>query len=252
MQTIVIIDTNDLEAQDIDIFLKGYKYKTVRIHEVKKGVELTKSVLPELIVIAIESDDRETMAAFLALRKDPITKDIPIIPTIRSNDRNLLENIRKAGIHDYFVKPVNKVKFIEKIKSLLILARKQKSDNIIFRKHHIVIENPTDMITLISFKSGMKYVLPEIRNIFNPEFLKSLIPKSVSLDIRDLPDLIKDELTIIEKIIGLFGNKKISIIAGKHMGFIISSSDLEDKTNLFLSLDDYVAFLKKQAATPAT
>ena len=76
MQTIVIIDTNDLEAQDIDIFLKGYKYKTVRIHEVKKGVELTKSVLPELIVIAIESDDRETMAAFLALRKDPITKDI--------------------------------------------------------------------------------------------------------------------------------------------------------------------------------
>ncbi len=52
MQTIVIIDTNDLEAQDIDIFLKGYKYKTVRIHEVKKGVELTKSVLPELIVIA--------------------------------------------------------------------------------------------------------------------------------------------------------------------------------------------------------
>ena len=47
------------------------------------------------------------MAALLALRKDPITKDIPIIPTIRSNDRNLLENIRKTGVHDYFVKPVN-------------------------------------------------------------------------------------------------------------------------------------------------
>ena len=118
MQTIVIIDSNDLEAKDIDLFLKEYKYKTVRIHELKKGVELTKSVLPELIVMAIESDDRETMAAFLALRRDPITKDIPMIPTIRSNDRNLLENIRKAGIHDYFVKPVNKVKFIEKIKRL--------------------------------------------------------------------------------------------------------------------------------------
>jgi response regulator RpfG family c-di-GMP phosphodiesterase len=247
MQTIVIIDTNDVEARDIDEFLTSYKYKTVRIHEIKKGVELTKSVIPELIVIAIESNDRETMAALTALRKDPITRDIPIIPTIRSNDRNLLENIRKAGIHDYFVKPVNKVKFIEKIKSLLIVAREQKKDNIIFRKNHIVIENPTDTITLISFKSGMKYVLPEIRNIFNNDFLKSIVHKSVSLDIRDLPDLIKDELQIIEKIISLFGNKKISIIAGKHMGFIISSSNLVDTTNLFLSLDDYVAFLKKQA-----
>jgi hypothetical protein len=81
----------------------------------------------------------------------------------------------------------------------LIVAREQKKDNIIFRKHHIVIENPTDTITLISFKSGMKYVLPEIRNIFNPEFLKSLIPKSVSLDIRDLPDLIMDELQYYRK-----------------------------------------------------
>jgi response regulator RpfG family c-di-GMP phosphodiesterase len=244
MQTFLIIDKVVQEANEISEFLAGYKYKIVKLHDLKKGLEMAKSALPDLIILGIESDDRESIAAIQNLKRDPITKEIPIIPTIRSNDRTLLEFIRKMGIHDYFVKPVNKVKMIEKIKSSLIQAREQKKDNILFRRNHIVVENPTESITIIAFKSGMKYVLPEIRNIFNPEFLKSITNKNISLDIRDIQEMVLDELKILEKVVSVFGQKKISIIAGKHLGYIIASSDLEEKTNMFLSLEDYVSFLK--------
>ena len=244
MQTFLIIERNAEEAKDIVSFLSSYKYKIVTISDLKKGLEMAKSALPDLIIIGVESDDRESIASMQNLRKDSITKEIPIIPTIRSNDRTLLETIRKLGIHDYFVKPVNKTKLIEKIKSSLIQAREQKKDNILFRRKHLIIETPTDSITILAFKSGIKYVLPEIRDIFNPEFLKSLTNKNVSLDIRDIQEMVLEELKVLERIVSLFGSKKISIIAGKHLGFIIASSDLEETANLFLSLEDYVSFLK--------
>jgi response regulator RpfG family c-di-GMP phosphodiesterase len=244
MQTFLIIEKLESDANDISNFLAGYKYKIVTIHDLKKGLEMAKSTLPDLIIIGVESNDRESIAAMQNLRRDPITKEIPIIPTILSNDRTLLETIRKLGIYDYFVKPINKVKLIEKIKASLIQAKEQKKDNILFRKHHIVVENPTESITIIAFKSGMKYVLPEMRNIFNPEFLKSIANKNVSLDIRDIQEMVLEELKILEKIVTVFGGQKISIIAGKHLGYIIATSELEDIVNLFLSLEDYVSFLK--------
>jgi hypothetical protein len=76
------------------------------------------------------------------------------------------------------------------------------------------------------------------------EFLRSIETNQCCIDLRDIPDMTSDEVGILEKIVGLFGNKKLSIIAGKHLGKIIAGSELSDKSNLFMSLEDYVVFLR--------
>ena len=125
------------------------------------------------------------------------------------------------------------------------ISKESQSDKILARKNHIIIENPAPNLTKVIFKSGIqKYVLPQVKKTFNMEFLRTVEMGQCCIDIRDIPEMTSDEVRIFEKIVGLFGSKKVSIIAGKHLGKIIAGSDLTDKANLFISLEDYVVFLK--------
>jgi hypothetical protein len=58
--------------------------------------------------------------------------------------------------------------------------------------------------------------------------------------------LTKEDLVILEKILMLFGNKQLNILTGKHLGIILSETDLDTKANLFMSNDELEEFLKIQ------
>ena len=128
---------------------------------------------------------------------------------------------------------------------------KDQSDKILSRKSHITIENPAPGLTKVTFKSGIqKYVLPQVKKTFNMEFLRTVEMGQCCIDVRDIPDMTLDEVKVFEKIVALFGTKRVSIIAGKHLGKIIAGSDLSEKANLFMSLEDYVVFLKTAKILP--
>ena len=82
------------------------------------------------------------------------------------------------------------------------------------------------------------------------EFLRTVEMGQCCIDVRDIPDMTLDEVKVFEKIVALFGTKRVSIIAGKHLGKIIAGSDLSEKANLFMSLEDYVVFLKTAKILP--
>ena len=99
--------------------------------------------------------------------------------------------------------------------------------------------------TVIVFRSGIKnYVIPALRGTLNLEFIKSIIHKHIAVDIHTIPEVTVEELQILEKIVKLFGNKKLALITGTHLGNIMKNSDLSDYANLFLSMDDYELFLE--------
>lgn len=156
-----------------------------------------------------------------------------------------MERDHKEGVEAYITKPINKEILIAKIKECMNNARAQRQYDSFKNKNHIKVENITPILVKISFLSGLKYVLPEVKNIFNNEFLISLKSKDCCMDIRDFPSISKEDAIILEKIVSIFGQKRIAVIVGKHMGPIISHSNLENRADLFMNLEDYIEFLKK-------
>lgn len=248
-QRVVIID-KDVKTQTL---LESYltEYEIISIIDYIKAVDLCKKAAPDLIVIGfLPKNDFEATAAVRTLKKDVSTKNVPIIALYHSIDRIQAEKDRKDGVEAYLVKSAPKDALIAKVKECINNAKAQKQYDSFKSKNHIRIENPTPNLIKISFQSGLKYVLPEIKNIFNPELLNSVKSKECCLDIRDFTAVSKEDTLVLEKIVTVLGKKRIGLIVGKHMGAIISQSNLENQAELFMNLEDYLDYLKKPKTKP--
>ncbi len=245
MDVIIAIDSEEEYLDNTENLLSGAKYNFVKATEYKKGLDYVKTANPDLLMIGINKIDKELIDTVQFLKKNPNTKNIPILGIYKEQKRVDIENGFKLGISAYLVQPLDRHRLLDKVKELMEISKESQSDKILSRRNHIIIDNPAPGLTKITFKSGIyKYVLPQVKKTFNIEFLRTIEMNQCCIDLRDIPEMTTDEAIILEKIVGLFGNKKLSIIAGKHLGKIIAGSELSDKANLFMSLEDYVVFLK--------
>ncbi|MBP7283912.1 MAG: hypothetical protein KBA66_20165 [Leptospiraceae bacterium] len=248
-QRIVIID-KDVKIQTL---LESYltEYEMIGINDYVKAVDLCKKAAPDLIIIGfLPKNDFDATAAVRTLKKDISTKNVPIIGLYHSIDRIQAEKDRKDGVEAYLVKSAPKDALIAKVKECINNAKAQKQYDSFKSKNHIRIEHPTPNLIKISFQSGLKYVLPEIKNIFNADLLNSIKSKECCLDIRDFPGVSKEDSLVLEKIVTVLGKKRIGLIVGRHMGAIISQGNLENQADLFMNLDDYLDYLKKPRTKP--
>ncbi|MBK7054339.1 MAG: hypothetical protein IPQ05_01585 [Leptospiraceae bacterium] len=242
---IIAIDSESEYLDNTESLLSSAKYNFIKATEYKKGMDYAKTATPDLVMIGINRIDKELIDAVQFFKKNVNTKNIPILGIFKEQKRTDIETGFKLGISAYLVQPLDKHRLLDKVKELMEISKENQSDKILSRKSHIIIESPAPNLTKITFKSGIyKYVLPQVKKTFNMEFLRSIETNQCCIDLRDIQDMTPEEVIILEKIVGLFGNKKLSIIAGKHLGKIIAGSELSDKSNLFMSLEDYVVFLR--------
>ncbi|MCB1158239.1 MAG: hypothetical protein H7A25_01315 [Leptospiraceae bacterium] len=252
METIIIVDRDIDTINRVEFYLSALEYRTISTPDYKKGVEFVRSAAPDLIILGLEKIEPNSVYALDAIKADQVSRQIPLLALYSSIDRNFILSNRKKGIMEHLTKPVDKYKLINLIKELMVISHEQKDYNISSRKSHVIIEKPLENLVKISFKSGLKkYVLPELKNIFSPQFVKAVSNMNCCIDIRDFVELSIEEIEILKKIVNVFGAQKLSIIAGKHIGSILANSDLEDHVHLFISLEDYVVFLKKQTSETA-
>ena len=85
---------------------------------VEAGMELA-GKLPEMILMDIKMPGIDGLQACEAIRRNPATKDIPIIVISGLSDESYKKQARKLGITEYFVKPVDLEKLIGKIEKIL-------------------------------------------------------------------------------------------------------------------------------------
>ncbi|MBK9499540.1 MAG: hypothetical protein KBF99_09300 [Leptospiraceae bacterium] len=242
---IIAIDSESEYLDNTESLLSSAKYNFIKATEYKKGMDYAKTATPDLVMIGINRIDKELIDAVQFFKRNVNTKNIPILGIFKEQKRTDIETGFKLGISAYLVQPLDKHRLLDKVKELMEISKENQSDKILSRKSHIIIESPAPNLTKITFKSGIyKYVLPQVKKTFNMEFLRSIETNQCCIDLRDIQDMTPEEVIILEKIVGLFGNKKLSIIAGKHLGKIIAGSELSDKSNLFMSLEDYVVFLR--------
>jgi DNA-binding response OmpR family regulator len=96
------------------------------IHHAADGetaVELARQLDPALLVLDLNLPRRSGIEVVVALRRDPRTRDLPILVLSSVSQPETQERLREAGADDFLPKPVNLKALGEHCRMLLDRAR---------------------------------------------------------------------------------------------------------------------------------
>jgi len=99
-----------LEIRDFEVIAAN--------NAVEAGMELANK-LPALVLMDIKMPGIDGLQACEAIRRNPDTKDIPIMIVSAVADESYKKQAKGFGVIDYFVKPVDIEKLVARIKKIL-------------------------------------------------------------------------------------------------------------------------------------
>lgn len=119
---ILIVDDEDgfLSLIREALEIRGFEVVTA-ISAVEAGMELALKK-PDAILMDIKMPGINGLQACEAIKKNPATKNIPIMIVSALADDLDKKMAYKAGVLDYFVKPVNIEKVVARLKGVLGIA----------------------------------------------------------------------------------------------------------------------------------
>ena len=96
---------------------RGYEVVTAA-NAIDAGIEISDN-LPSLILMDIKMPGIDGFQACGAIKKNPKTKDVPIIVISALSDESDINKAKKIGVVDYFVKPIDIEKLIGRVKEII-------------------------------------------------------------------------------------------------------------------------------------
>lgn len=118
-RTILLVDDEEgflsvikdaLEVRGFDII--------AATNAIEAGLELA-SKKPDLILMDIKMPGINGLQACTAIKKNPNTTGIPIVVVSAISDDSEIKQAYKTGIADYFIKPVDIEKLVNRIREIL-------------------------------------------------------------------------------------------------------------------------------------
>lgn len=241
MDLIVGIETSKEEEAELMKHLSTLKFKAVVINFFDRVEEYVRSARPSVIVMAYEPNDKIYIDYVRKLKQDLITREIPVIALLSKKDSNFPITYKRLGFSDYLIKPINKYDMETKVNEVLYNSRMVKG-----KQKHIEVLRSFNRTAIVFNSSLTKQVLPEIKNILTAPLLKAISADKICIDIRNIPNIQPEEVIILERLVSLFGQKRIAIVTGKYMGLLISGGNIQDKVDLFMSMEEFEEFTKKK------
>ena len=236
MNTILAIDDDKTTLNILESQLNGFGYRVFTERSAVKGIEIAKGFNPDVILLDLCMPVMDGFEVLGSLRRDKITHDIPVIMLTSNKEKDNVVEAMRHGVIDYIVKPYNPDKLNLKIRAAINYGgmKKEQSADVF-----IEVSRKGDL-AVISMRGSMseKGFINDIRTVFNPFFIKQVNGKVSVFDIRNVDEMQGRDIEAFIKIIGMFSGSIIKIVAGRHYGEIVSSADLEEKAELFLSFGD--------------
>lgn len=236
MYTVLAIDDDKTTLGILEAELKALGYKVITEVSPVKGVSLAREFPPDVILLDLNMPLMNGFEVMNAMRRDKLTKEVPILVLTVNRDKETAINAIKSGAIDYIIKPYNPNMLSVKIKSAIhygINRKLQHMDELIeiSRKGEMVLITMRGAIRDKAFQDSMK-------TLFNSFFIKNAHGKICIFDIREINNISDDDVQEFVKILSLFNGAKIKIVTGKHYGEIVSSTDINEQVELFLSFGD--------------
>lgn len=244
MDLIVGIEQSKAEEEALLLILSELGVKSVVLNFQNNVEEYVRSSKPSIVLIGVDPLEKSHLDYVRRLKTHPITREIPVIALVTKEkaDENFLLVYKRMGFQDYIQKPIRKALLETKVSEAILAAKELKPKS----GRYVELERKNKK-AIFSFNSHLtKHVLPELKSLLTPPFLKSILGDFVCIDLRNVPDLPPEEAAILEKLLFLFGQKRISLVSGKHLGVLIASTNIQEKAEIFMSMTDFDAYVEKQ------
>ena len=119
MQTILVVDDDELVSRTLQRALKLYDYQVMVANSGTEGLHLARRHHPDLVVLDVVMPGTDGFQVCRQVRGDPLLKDTPILfLTAKSKDEDKIEGFR-AGGDDYLAKPFNMQELQLRIRAIL-------------------------------------------------------------------------------------------------------------------------------------
>ena len=187
MYTVLVIDDDKSTLNILEPQLRPYDYRIITEISPIKGVELAKEFTPDVILLDLNMPLMNGFEVMRILRKDKLTKEIPIVIFTIDKDKETVINALRSGAIDYIVKPYNPYQLGWKIKSAIqygISKKLQNQDEFIEVSHkgEIFVITMRGEIRETGFQNALK-------KIFNAFFMKQIHGKICIFDIKEIKDV---------------------------------------------------------------
>ncbi len=128
MQTILVIDDDELVSRTLQRALKLYDYQVMVANSGTEGLHLARRHRPDLLVLDVIMPGTDGYQVCRQVRGDPMLKNVPILfLTAKSKDEDKIEGFR-AGGDDYLAKPFNMQELQLRIKAILRRTNRSQID----------------------------------------------------------------------------------------------------------------------------
>ena len=104
MTSVLIIEDDPLILRMYEQAFKFRKHKAFIADNGKTGLELTKKELPDVVILDIMMPEMDGLQVLKALKKDPTTKNIPVIMLTNIGQDKDIETALSLGAVKYITK----------------------------------------------------------------------------------------------------------------------------------------------------
>jgi two-component system, cell cycle response regulator DivK len=108
-RVILIVEDDERSRKLLRDVLQFYGYATLEATTGEEAIELARSALPQLILMDLGLPGLDGEDAFLQLRGDPSTAEIPVVAVTASVMRGGEQRLRRIGFDGYIPKPIDVV-----------------------------------------------------------------------------------------------------------------------------------------------
>ena len=116
---VLIVDDSPTIVALMRKFLQQNGYLTLEAGDAEKGIELARSERPHLIFLDIVLPGMNGFAALRALRRDPVTREIPIVMISGNEQATEQFYAQRIGADDFMKKPFSRSEVFARIEKLL-------------------------------------------------------------------------------------------------------------------------------------
>ncbi len=116
---ILVGDDNNNVRRILCLFLQNMNYQTIEARNGREAIDMARDTKPDLIILDVMMPLVDGFTICRKLKKDPETKEIPILMcTAKSRKEDLITAIQ-AGAEDYITKPFTRDNVLQKVDKVL-------------------------------------------------------------------------------------------------------------------------------------
>lgn len=119
----LIIDDSPTIVAMLRKMLKQNGYQTLEAGTAEEGLDIARTLAPEIVFLDIVLPGMDGFAALRQLRRDPLTRDLPVIMISGNEQATEQFYVQRIGADDFMKKPFSRAELFARIEPLLDAER---------------------------------------------------------------------------------------------------------------------------------